>query len=281
MQQLDLLFCRNVTIYFDRQTTQRVIEAFYNCLSSEGYLFLGHTETLWQVTDKFERVEFPQTFIYKKGLRPVWKDAAMPWEAPQEIENENVISNGKGNAEGRLASPQESEPRPEGAPGDREPVETPPDASFLSHPPGSLRRDDSVRDDLMKATTLVNEAKYEEAAALLEKIIETDNLSAEAYYLLGVLRYKSSHLKEAEDQFRKVIYIRPDTVLAYFNLGNTYSCQGKFRDAAREFRNAIRLLEKKSQDEEVLFCEEVTAGFLLKACKNNLGEISKRGDRYE
>ena len=70
MQNTDLIFCRNVTIYFNGQTTQRVIENFYNCLAEEGYLFLGHTETLWQITNKFERVEFPQTFIYKKRLSP-------------------------------------------------------------------------------------------------------------------------------------------------------------------------------------------------------------------
>jgi chemotaxis protein methyltransferase CheR len=135
--------------------------------------------------------------------------------------------------------------------------------------------------DLMKATTLMNEAKDEQAAILLQKIVETDNLSVEAYYLLGVLRYKNSRLKDAEDHFKKVIYLSPDTVLAYFNLGNMYSCQEKYGKAAREFRNAIRLLEKKPTQEQVRFCEEVTAGFLLTACRNNLVEISKRRDRYE
>ena len=79
------------------------------------------------------------------------------------------------------------------------------------------------------------------------KVIEEDNLSVEAYYLLGVLSYKSGDLKEAETQFRKVIYVNPDSVLAYFNLGNIYLYQRKFSEAAREFRNAIRLLGKKTK----------------------------------
>ena len=73
MQNIDLIFCRNVIIYFDSQTTERVIENFHNCLAQDGYLFLGHSETLWQITNKLERVEFPQTFIYKKTLRPFKK----------------------------------------------------------------------------------------------------------------------------------------------------------------------------------------------------------------
>ncbi len=116
---------------------------------------------------------------------------------------------------------------------------------------------------------MANEAKYKEAADILGKIIEADNLSVEAYYLLGVLSYKSGNLKEAETQFRKVIYVAPDSVLAYFNLGNMYLYQRKFREAAREFRNAIRLLEKRPKDEQVRFCEDFTVEFLLRACGNS------------
>jgi chemotaxis protein methyltransferase CheR len=131
---------------------------------------------------------------------------------------------------------------------------------------------------LKKATILANESKYKEAAEILGKLIEEDNLSVEAYYLLGVLSYKTGDLKEAEAQFRKVIYVTPDSVLAYFNLGNMYLYQRKFNAAAREFRNAVRLLERRPKDEQVRFCEDFTVEFLLRACRNNLVRISKRGE---
>ena len=134
---------------------------------------------------------------------------------------------------------------------------------------------------LADATLLANEAKYKEAADILTKVIELDNLSVEAYYLLGVLSYKSGNLKEAETQFRKVIYVTPDSALAYFNLGNIYLYQRKFSEAARAFRNAIRLSEKRPKDEQIRFCEDFTVDFLLRACRNNLVEISKRGEGYE
>jgi chemotaxis protein methyltransferase CheR len=136
---------------------------------------------------------------------------------------------------------------------------------------------DPVCTDLGKATILANEARYKEAAAILSKIIEADNLSIEAYYLLGVISYKSNEFKQAETQFRKVIYVSPDSVLAYFNLGNIYLYQRKFNEAGREFRNAVRLLEKRPKNEQVMFCEDLTVEFLLRACQNNLKGISKRG----
>jgi chemotaxis protein methyltransferase CheR len=299
MQNIDIIFCRNVIIYFDGQATQRVIENFYNCLAQDGYLFLGHTETLWQITNKFERVEFPQTFVYKKVLRPVREDVMKPFMAVPEIEIENLTSFKETDREKRFFQ-QELGPRLQEKPESVEDIERSPgvketsesvykevtlplnqikDQTVPSSPNPMIAQDKNrVRTSLTQATLLANEAKYKEAADILAKIIEADNLSVEAYYLLGVLSYKNSNLKEAETQFRKVIYVDPDSVLAYFNLGNVYLFQRKFSEAAREFRNAILLLEKRPMDEQVRFCEDFTVEFLLRACRNNLMEISKRGE---
>jgi chemotaxis protein methyltransferase CheR len=95
---------------------------------------------------------------------------------------------------------------------------------------------------------------------------------------LGALSCKSGDLKEAETQFRKVIYVDPDSVLAYFNLGNIYLYQRRFSRAAREFRNAARLLGKRPKDEQIRFCEDFTVEFLLRVCRKNLAEISRRGE---
>jgi chemotaxis protein methyltransferase CheR len=299
MQNVDIIFCRNVIIYFDSQATQRVLENFYNCLAQDGYLFLGHTETLWQITDRFERVEFPQTFIYKKRLGPIQEDATKPFMAVPEIDIENLtLSAGpiRTFGAGELTSVEEtgteqrSFPQGSGRGLQEKPepfeqvedstlrVDKPPDAAFLASPDTKAAQDKNhILTRLAKATILANEAKYKEAADILGKIVEADNLSVEAYYLLGVLSYKSGDLKEAEAQFRKVIYVTPDSILAYFNLGNMYLYQRKLKEAAREFRNAIRLLEKRPKDEQVRFCEDFTVEFLLRACRNTLAQISQRG----
>jgi len=75
--------------------------------------------------------------------------------------------------------------------------------------------------------------------------------------------------------------VSPDSPLAYFNLGNIYLYQRKFSEAAREFRNVIRLSERRPKDEQIKFCEDFTVEFLIRASKNNLLEISKRGEGYE
>ena len=52
--RFDLIFCRNVVIYFDKQTQRQLVERYANILEEGGYLILGHSESLLNVSDRFE-----------------------------------------------------------------------------------------------------------------------------------------------------------------------------------------------------------------------------------
>jgi chemotaxis protein methyltransferase CheR len=52
-QRNDVIFCRNVMMYFDEAEQKRLIEKFWRCLNPEGYLFVGHAESLLGLTDRF------------------------------------------------------------------------------------------------------------------------------------------------------------------------------------------------------------------------------------
>ena len=55
-QSNDVIFCRNVMMYFDEAEQRRLVEKFYRCLSPGGYLLVGHAESLLGLTDKFTMV---------------------------------------------------------------------------------------------------------------------------------------------------------------------------------------------------------------------------------
>lgn len=64
IKPFDIIFCRNVMIYFDAPTTDRLIEKFYNVIAPGGYLFIGHSEVINKEATKFRYV---QPAIYQRG----------------------------------------------------------------------------------------------------------------------------------------------------------------------------------------------------------------------
>jgi chemotaxis protein methyltransferase CheR len=70
----DVIFCRNVIIYFDTPTTRRVLEQFHHALAPGGWLLLGYSESLFRLFDGFDLTEVNGAFLYRKpedgDLRP-------------------------------------------------------------------------------------------------------------------------------------------------------------------------------------------------------------------
>jgi chemotaxis protein methyltransferase CheR len=67
LKGMDVIFCCNVLIYFDLASKRRVVQHFHSNLLPNGYLFLGHAESLFQVDNSFRLVHFPGTTGYWKA----------------------------------------------------------------------------------------------------------------------------------------------------------------------------------------------------------------------
>jgi len=63
---VDIIFCRNVLIYFDDKAKQRAVSLLYDALSPNGYLFVGTSESLHNVTRAFKPVIINKVIVYQK-----------------------------------------------------------------------------------------------------------------------------------------------------------------------------------------------------------------------
>ncbi|TAN41772.1 MAG: protein-glutamate O-methyltransferase CheR [Nitrospirae bacterium] len=69
MGKMDVIFCRNVLIYFDAASRRKVIENFYDRLTDGGYLLLGHAESLINISTAFNLKHFKNDMVYQKPLK--------------------------------------------------------------------------------------------------------------------------------------------------------------------------------------------------------------------
>jgi chemotaxis protein methyltransferase CheR len=69
INNMDTVFCRNVIIYFDREAKKKVIESFYHKLRGGGYLLLGHSESLINISNAFVLRTLKNDMVYQKPFR--------------------------------------------------------------------------------------------------------------------------------------------------------------------------------------------------------------------
>ena len=66
-RNLDIVFCRNVIIYFDETAQKAVINRFWDSMASKSFLFIGHSESLFGMDTKFEFLKTEWATLYKKN----------------------------------------------------------------------------------------------------------------------------------------------------------------------------------------------------------------------
>ena len=220
---MDLIFCRNVLMYFSREQMRRVVAKFHRSLAADGALLVSATEAARELFAEFAPVEIPGIALYRKEA-PVPRLAMI---APAPV------------------------PVPMRIP---EPVPRPPAAPLLPAPPP---------DHAAEARRLANEGKLSEALAACERALAADRLVAARHYLRGAILQEQSAFGEAAAAFTRALYLDPDFVIAHFTLGHLLLRQGRGRDAARCFSNARSLLRTRPPDSELPESDGITAGRLL------------------
>jgi chemotaxis protein methyltransferase CheR len=66
IQNVDCIFCRNVLIYFNVESCRKIVNIFYDNLARYGYLLLGHSESLYRITNIFKLVKLQHSLVYYK-----------------------------------------------------------------------------------------------------------------------------------------------------------------------------------------------------------------------
>jgi chemotaxis protein methyltransferase CheR len=67
-RNFDIIFCRNLLIYFDEASCKTAAETFYEALNPGGYICLGHSESMSRMSSLFKVSKFPEAIVYRKGL---------------------------------------------------------------------------------------------------------------------------------------------------------------------------------------------------------------------
>jgi len=285
MGNWDVIFCRNVTIYFRLESTRRVVSNFYNSLNPGGYLFIGHSETLSSISDDFEPVEVGGVFLYRKPKAK--RASAAPRQravvvadrvsalAPIVVEPVRPRRKRTLDAVAQVAPADVSSPDDLIAEARRSLAQGHPER-VLEIVADILEGDPNNADaHLLSAYVHADTGDYVQALEACHRALSINPLLPVARYILGIIYQRQGDPVRAVSELKKTIYIDSEFALAHLNLANIYKSQRKWEDAAREYENALRALYKSPEGAWTEFLGGFKADLLAKTCERSLLECRK------
>jgi chemotaxis protein methyltransferase CheR len=271
---MDLILCRNVTIYFPEFVTREVVNRFYDSLSDYGWLVVGHSEHSLNTYQKYQAKTFPDAIIYQRTGIPTPPFDFLPLQQVSTPQIQTPVS---------PLSPQKlSIPT----------LQTP--AVPVSEKTSNGKANDYEKAQAMMAFGKVAEAcelllqwvsehpKHPQASALLAKAyanlgnlpeaekwclktIESDRLNIDVYFILALIYQHQGDPTKALESMKKVVYIDRNDILGHYSLANLYHEQAQLPHALKSLDNARRLLENRIEDDVIPRSDGMTAGRLKQA----------------
>jgi chemotaxis protein methyltransferase CheR len=225
--ECDLVLLRNVLIYFRRPLQRLVVSHIGRILSPHGYLFLGASETLWQIQDELEAVDLGPCFAYRhREERPAAEQsepAAPPKKKPLPLPPAPPVP-----AEpSRVEPPRErSVPRA---------VTAPPPVPEAARPP-------SLHERLLAAARDLGANRVDEAGRALAEILAADPSEPAAHALEGFLHDLRGRAEDAVTSYRAALYLDPSLFQVRVLLADCLLRLGHRDRAEHQFREVLTLL---------------------------------------
>lgn len=210
----DFVFCRNLLIYFDVPTQQRVFDVLKSLTHEDGVLFIGPAEGSLLARMGMRPLGIAQSFAYVRHI---------PQEPPP------VLS----------PPPPMPAPSPRRAPAPlarRAPAPAPQPARVA--PPAAGKP--GAEQLLAQIATLANEGRSDEARAACERYLQQHAPDAQVYYWLGLLSDTAGDAAQAVSHYRKVLYLQPQHPEALAHLAALLAAQGDEVGARRLQERAAR-----------------------------------------
>ncbi|MBI4639962.1 MAG: tetratricopeptide repeat protein [Candidatus Tectomicrobia bacterium] len=278
---LDMIFCRNVLIYFDPERTKKVIQKLGHSLVDGGWLIVSPSETPQVLHSQLVTVNFPGAILYRKdghepqtaenvvlisttSSHPLYDEMQTSFQPSfySVVEGEREVVPSQSTRRGDIEEQKRAKPR-----------RTPYEEALALYEQGlyveaaekivGLSLQDDSKAIALLARSYANQGKLTEALEWCEKAIAADKLNSAYHYLRATILGEQDQAEEAVTSLKRALYLDQNFVLAHFALANLLVKQGKPGESQKYFENALSLLSTYRQEETLPESEGVTAGRLL------------------
>lgn len=251
---MDIIFCRNVLMYFSMTRARQVATNLQHALVDGGWLVAASVEGSIELFSPLTNIGLTDATIYRKNVAT----PLVPFTLPPLV----------GEPVAAPLPPPVTPPPPAAEPGPG-----PLDRALLLYQTGAnaqaialLLGDPNLAAD-GKALTLLarlyaNEGRLDLADECCRRALSVDRLAPERHYLLAMIRQECGDARGAADALKRALFLDPDYVLAHVALAGLALAEGRRAEARRCYRNALTLLATHDPAETLPESDGLTVGRL-------------------
>ncbi len=248
---VDVIFCRNVMIYFKKNRFKEVVKMFYDLLTENGYLFVSNSDLIFPIFKKFQIRHFQKAIIFQKSEN-ISESTGKRYEEPiqyKEDKHNKQEENDTFKEDFLLLNGNKV------------------DESLEKFYKQIELNPDFVEGYIKIAKIFADKGDLGKAYEWCIKTIQKDKLNVEAYYILSIVYEEQQNYDKAIENLKKVIYLDNTFVPGYYNIGNLYQRLDDIKQAEKYYRNTIKILRSMNKNEIIPFLDDLTAGGLLEIIK--------------
>ncbi|MHB8581246.1 MAG: CheR family methyltransferase [Ignavibacteriaceae bacterium] len=284
---MDIVFCRNVLMYFVPELANKVVLNLHKSLIEGGWLIVNPAETSFIHRSQFNQINYDNAILYQRYSSKnepsiEIKSHDIQFETKEEL-FDSKFGIDTSQDEEIILSEEIHRSFPESVPlGIEYPNEAKTKKDCLDlfsiandlyktgqyEEAGKILLELFSKDQLDSKTTALlariyaNKGKLEEAFNWCKKAISSDKLNPAHYYLQATILQELGNKKEAITFLKQTLYLDHNFVMAYLTLGNLTSNHHQPHESKRYYRNALLILNTYAPDEILPYSEGITAGRL-------------------
>lgn len=294
--RFDIVFCRNVLMYFVLEQAQAALRRIAFSMMPGAYLFMGHAETLRGLSNDFHLCHTHETFYYQRKPLPLSSElperriAATPsrWQEVSLASNTSWIETIQAASE-RIQHIAGGAQKNAGD----ERLHAAAPALNLEHAMeylhqerydsvlqqiGSLPEEHAQDTDvlLLKAVSLCHSGASEAAEGVCQQLLQHDELNAGAHYVLALCRESAGNMQDAVDHDQMASYLDPAFAMPRLHMGLLTNRNGDKATAMTALNQALLLLQQEDPSRILLFGGGFKREALIALCRSQLNATGAR-----